>query len=117
MVEDLKGHYNLFFRREKEKGNITIEKGICDSCNDPSDVLFPIVVLDELPTGGMGMVRRYYCYSCYEDICEEAETNNKEKDEDEEDSPIDPINSGKCLGHNMLTKRIFNLYDYTGVNW
>jgi len=74
---------------------MTIQNSICDSCGEPSDVLFPIAILDELPTGGMGMVKKYYCYSCYEDICEEAETNSKEKDEDEEDSPIDPINKRK----------------------
>lgn len=104
----------------------------CDSCGEATDVLFPVAILDELPTGGMGMVKKYYCYSCYEDICEEAESNSKEEDEKEEEDNEEPYrtNSGKCSAYDALPKmswpkksyvnkerRPFNIENYCGVNW
>lgn len=55
----------------------------CDSCGDKVDVLFPVAILDELPTGGEAMVIKYYCFTCRESVEDEAqstEPDNNEKD-------------------------------------
>jgi len=74
-----------FSYSKEEEINITLQNGICDSCGNPSDVLFPIAILDELPTGGMGMVQRWYCIECKDELEQEAE-ENKDKDEDGEEN-------------------------------
>jgi hypothetical protein len=60
-----------------------IRDGKCDSCGDDVPLLFPIAVLDELPTGGEGMVQKWYCLDCREDMEENYEPA-PEKDEDED---------------------------------
>ena len=47
-----------------------LENGQCDSCNCKPDVLVPLAILNELPTGGTKMVVRYYCKVCAEIILE-----------------------------------------------
>lgn len=58
----------------------------CDSCEEKTDVLFPVAILDEMPTGGTCMVVRYYCYGCRTDLETEAES----MDSDDEDKPTRP---------------------------
>ena len=64
----------------------------CDSCEEEKSILFPLAVLDELPSGGEKMVVKYYCKDCYDVMTEEAENEemddtdnngNNNKDEDE----------------------------------
>jgi len=57
-----------------------LDKGLCDSCGEVFDVLFPVGILDECPTGGMKHVQKWYCVSCRDTIEEEAETNNNDED-------------------------------------
>ena len=66
---------------EKEENSITLENGLCDSCENPTDTLFPVAVLDELPTGGMKHVQKWYCVACKGELELEAE----EKDAGGED--------------------------------
>lgn len=56
----------------------------CDSCGDEHDVLFPVGILDELPSGGMAMVQRWYCVTCLDQLKEEAE------EADDDDVPVTP---------------------------
>ena len=51
-----------------------LKDGTCDSCGDKLDVLFPIAILEELPSGGEGMVIKYYCLTCKETLEDEAES-------------------------------------------
>ena len=51
-----------------------LKDGTCDSCGDKLDVLFPIAILDELPSGGEAMVIKYYCLTCRESLEAEAES-------------------------------------------
>jgi hypothetical protein len=63
----------------------------CDSCGDKKSALVPLAVLDELPTGGMRMVVKYYCRDCADTYLDEAEDIDKEEeDEEEEEEPEDP---------------------------
>ena len=54
-----------------------LENGQCDSCNCKPDVLVPLAILNELPSGGTKMVVRYYCKTCAEIILEES--NNEDE--------------------------------------
>lgn len=45
-----------------------IDNCVCDSCSKETDVIFPLYILDELPTGGEQMVRKYYCLVCKSDL-------------------------------------------------
>jgi len=64
-----------------------IENHKCDSCDSIVDILFPLIILDELPTGGEQMVRRYYCIKCEEEIRVEAEDMEDDEGVEEEDDP------------------------------
>jgi transposase-like protein len=65
--------------------------GKCDSCGEKTDVLFPVGILDELPTGGEAHVQRWYCVSCKDTLEEEAgEADNKADDDDEQPRPFNP---------------------------
>lgn len=64
-----------------------LQNGNCDSCGEPKTTLFPIAVLDELPSGGCAMVTKYYCSSCADDMKDEADQENDIDD----DSPVVPI--------------------------
>jgi len=57
----------------------------CDSCNKEADVLFPIGILDETPTG-MLMVKKWYCIECKGCIEDEAEEAEEDDDDGEEES-------------------------------
>lgn len=57
----------------------------CDSCESVVDVLFPIAILEELPTGGSQMVRKWYCIECKTVIEDEAEEAEEEEDEPKAD--------------------------------
>lgn len=65
-----------------------LQKGICDSCNKKVDVLFPIAMLDETPTGEQ-MVKFWYCVECIQEIEAEAEEAEGPVDEEEEDDDTD----------------------------
>jgi hypothetical protein len=78
----------------KGGGQMTLHNHKCDSCNKIVDVLFPIAILDETPTGDM-MVQRWYCVSCKEEM--EAEAEEVEEDEDDDaDRVIKIIRSYEC---------------------
>jgi len=51
----------------------------CDSCEDKVDVLFPIAILEKLPSGIEQMIQRYYCIDCASTIQEEAEEAEEEE--------------------------------------
>jgi len=70
-----------------------LRDGTCDSCGEPKSTLFPVAVLDELPFGGMGLVQKWYCVECSEELVENAKDEDGEEDE-EEDKELDssPIN-------------------------
>lgn len=74
-----------------------LQDGHCDSCSEETSFLFPLAVLVELPTGGEGMVVRYYCYDCY-DILEDTAIEEKKDKEDEEleDEDVEPDKDTKC---------------------
>jgi hypothetical protein len=84
----------------KGGGQMTLHNHKCDSCNKIVDVLFPIAILDETPTGDM-MVQRWYCVSCKEEMEAEAEEAEGPADEDEEedddtDKDINTTRSYEC---------------------
>lgn len=65
--------------------------GKCDSCGEEVGFLFPIAVIEELPSGGMKMVIKYYCWDCYDIMTDEAKDDLDEEDEEEdEDEPDQP---------------------------
>lgn len=66
----------------------------CDSCNQKVDVLFPIAILDELPSGINKLVQRWYCVICKDEI--EAEAEDVEPRGDEEDEEDNRIRRYKC---------------------
>jgi hypothetical protein len=84
-----------------------IENGKCDSCEKEVDILFPIAILTDLPSGGEGLVQRWYCITCHDAIEAEAETldNSDDKDDeendDEEEEPDRPIDCG-CCGRRII---------------
>jgi len=51
----------------------------CDSCNENPDILYPLAIIEETPTGDQ-MVQRWYCYVCRVEIESEADDNKEEKD-------------------------------------
>jgi hypothetical protein len=64
----------------------------CDSCGEEVGYLFPMAVIEELPSGGMRMVIKYYCWDCYDimtDSAKEQLDEDEDKDEDEPDQPDD----------------------------
>jgi len=63
---------------------MALNDGKCDSCGEKVDVLFPIGILNELPTGGEGYVQRWYCLSCKKLVEEEAEDTDDEDDKNTE---------------------------------
>jgi len=82
--------------------------GICDSCGEPFDVLFPVGILDECPTGGMKHVQKWYCVTCKDTIEEEAETNAND-DEDTDDDSISLEEAKEILVEDTLSfKEWFN---------
>jgi len=62
-----------------------ITDGICDSCEEEPAFLFPIAVLDELPSGGTKIVTKYYCIVCYLLMMDTAKEDLKEQEEEEEE--------------------------------
>lgn len=56
---------------------MALSDGCCDSCGEPTDVLFPVAVLDEVPTGGMKHILKYYCITCKDTLEDEATENAK----------------------------------------
>lgn len=62
----------------------------CDSCGEEAGFLFPIAVIDELPSGGEAMVIRYYCYKCMKIVTENLEENEEEEEEEEEEESPTP---------------------------
>ena len=62
-----------------------IKDGKCNSCEKEVNFLFPIVVTEELPTGGFAMVTKYYCIECYETLCEVAHDEMDEEKEEEDE--------------------------------
>ena len=70
-----------------------LSDGTCDSCGEPKSTLFPVAVLDELPFGGMGLVQKWYCVDCSEELVENAKDEDGEEDEEEDKGPdASPIN-------------------------
>ena len=64
----------------------------CDSCNQETDVLFPLAILKELPTGGEQLVQVWYCVECWNIIHEGMElTDNDEGEEEPEEEDSEPI--------------------------
>ena len=63
----------------------------CDSCGEIVSFLFPIGILQELPSGGEEMVIRYYCKECYDIMLDAAqdEVNNREEEDIEPDNDED----------------------------
>jgi hypothetical protein len=59
------------------------ENGRCDSCGKEKTVLFPILILDELSTGGEQMVMKYYCAECFQIMIENEESDKNENDDEE----------------------------------
>jgi len=57
----------------------------CDSCSEEVGYLFPIAIIDELPSGGMKMVIKYYCWDCYDIITDTAKSELDEKDDEEDE--------------------------------
>ena len=60
----------------------------CDSCSKIVDVLFPIAMLDEIPSGGEAMVMKYYCVECKDTIEAEAEDVEPDETDDEEEEDV-----------------------------
>lgn len=53
----------------------------CDGCGDKVSPLVPLVVLDELPSGGTRMLVKYYCKDCAEILLNESEELENEPDD------------------------------------
>lgn len=66
-----------------------LSNSTCDSCGEAFDILFPVAILDELVTGGMGMVQRWYCINCKSELEDEATEKADKDDEDDEDMDDD----------------------------
>lgn len=89
-----------------------LQNGNCDSCGEPKTTLFPIAVLDELPSGGCAMVTKYYCSSCADDMKDEADQENDTDD----DSPVVPIHPYEPGPPDPDSKIMFDK-DYIRVPW
>jgi hypothetical protein len=63
----------------------------CDSCSEEVNFLFPIAVIEELPSGGMKMIVKYYCWDCY-DIMTDAAKDELDKTDDENGKDKDEPN-------------------------
>lgn len=50
----------------------------CDSCGEKVGFLFPVAVIDELPSGGTKMVVKYYCVDCFEEYIDIAKEDKGE---------------------------------------
>ena len=69
---------------------MTLKEGKCDSCNEEVGFLFPIAVIQELPSGGEQMIVKYYCKDCYDIMLDAAQDEINDREEEEED--IEPDN-------------------------
>jgi hypothetical protein len=76
--------------------------GKCDSCKEDKTILFPLAVLDELPSGGERIVVRYYCKSCYETMADAAEDFDNEDEEEEEDKDT---HSCACCNNEIILRK------------
>jgi len=76
-----------------------LDKGLCDSCGEVFDVLFPVGILDECPTGGMKHVQKWYCVTCKDVLEEEAETN---KDGEEDKAKSEQRYCPKCSSRKRI---------------
>jgi len=66
----------------------------CDSCDQETDVLFPLAILKELPTGGEQLVQVWYCVECWNVIHEGMELTDDNEEEEEGSNSI--IRRYKC---------------------
>ena len=92
-----------------------IENQKCDSCDKKVDVLFPIAILTDLPSGGEGLVQRWYCITCHDAIEAEAETlddtDDKDDEENDDEEPDRPIDCG-CCGKRIILEDGTHPSDY-----
>ena len=64
---------------------MTLKEGKCDSCNEEVGFLFPIAVIQELPSGGEEMIVKYYCKDCYDIMLDAAQDEIDDREEEEEE--------------------------------
>jgi len=67
---------------------MTLKDGKCDSCSEETGFLFPIAVIQELPSGGEQMIVKYYCKDCYDIMLDAAQ----DEIDDREEEDIEPDN-------------------------
>ena len=83
-----------------------------ESCNEEVGFLFPIAVIQELPSGGEEMIVKYYCKDCYDIMLDAAQDEIDDRKEEEED--IEPDNDTKCdcCGNLIILKEAERIKEY-----
>jgi len=86
----------------------------CESCNEEVGFLFPLAVIQELPSGGEQMTVRYYCKDCYDIMSDTAqdEIDNEDEDEKEEELEPDEDTMCSCCGKLIKPKEDESIADY-----
>lgn len=65
----------------------------CDLCECVQTVLFPLAIVDKLPSGVECMIVKYYCRNCFEEIVDAIEDFNDEQEKEEEEEEDDESHS------------------------